>query len=176
MFLGVALSGMFEVVTSAGVLDELLRHLSVAEKTGLTADQAQRRVDELAKVLTDCTADAVAPVHARSDYAVVGLPDLDDEHVLAGALAADADLLLTANLADFPGELLAAHGLDVLPPDELCADGLRRMLPAWVNAVRFALQFPPKGVGTAKELGMALHGCGMEASGGILLSASWQGI
>ena len=45
------------------------------------------------------------------------LPDPADAHVLAAALAARADVLLTFNIRDFPARRLAAHGLLARHPD-----------------------------------------------------------
>ena len=49
------------------------------------------------------------------------LPDAGDRHVLAAAIEADASVLLTFNLADFPHASLAAHGVVARDPDDfLC--------------------------------------------------------
>ena len=49
------------------------------------------------------------------------LPDPDDHHVLAAALAAEAETILTINLRDFPASALAPHGIVAVHPDEfLC--------------------------------------------------------
>lgn len=49
------------------------------------------------------------------------LPDPDDRHVLAAALAAEAETILTMNLRDFPASALAPHGIVAVHPDEfLC--------------------------------------------------------
>lgn len=49
------------------------------------------------------------------------LPDPDDCHVLAAALAAGARTILTMNLRDFPALSLAPHGVAAVHPDDfLC--------------------------------------------------------
>jgi predicted nucleic acid-binding protein len=49
------------------------------------------------------------------------LPDPDDRHVLAAAIEAEAEILLTYNLRDFPEMVVATYGISVLQPDNfLC--------------------------------------------------------
>jgi len=45
------------------------------------------------------------------------LPDPDDRHVLAAAVHAKADLIVTTNLKDFPAGVLALHGIVAAHPD-----------------------------------------------------------
>jgi hypothetical protein len=46
------------------------------------------------------------------------LPDPNDVHVLAAAIAGHADCIVTRNHQDFPGSILAAHGINVIDPDQ----------------------------------------------------------
>lgn len=46
------------------------------------------------------------------------LPDPKDVHVLAAALAGHADCIVTANLKDFPVDLVAQLGIEVIHPDQ----------------------------------------------------------
>jgi hypothetical protein len=51
----------------------------------------------------------------------LNLPDPDDRHVLAAAIEAGAETILTYNLRDFPAAVLATYGISALHPDEfLC--------------------------------------------------------
>jgi hypothetical protein len=45
------------------------------------------------------------------------LPDADDRHVLAAALACVADVIVTFNTADFPAETLRPFGVVAVEPD-----------------------------------------------------------
>jgi predicted nucleic acid-binding protein len=47
----------------------------------------------------------------------LALPDPDDCHVLAAALASKAQTILTMNLRDFPDSALAPHGVSAVHPD-----------------------------------------------------------
>jgi hypothetical protein len=56
------------------------------------------------------------------DYAQLAstvLPDENDRHVLAAAIAADADIICTANTKDFPISVTQPLGLHVMAPDTL---------------------------------------------------------
>ncbi|GAA0756258.1 PIN domain-containing protein [Ideonella azotifigens] len=46
------------------------------------------------------------------------LPDPGDRHVLAAAIAAAASCIVTANLKDFPQQLLNVHGIRAVHPDD----------------------------------------------------------
>lgn len=50
------------------------------------------------------------------------LPDPDDRHVLAAAIHTRADVLVTANLRDFPHDTLKQHGITPQHPDAFVLD------------------------------------------------------
>ena len=52
------------------------------------------------------------------------LPDEDDRHVLAAAIVGRCDVIVTANLKDFPEAALAPFGIDAQHPDEFLCNHL----------------------------------------------------
>ena len=74
------------------------------------------------------------------------LPDPGDRHVLAAAIRAEADIIVTANLKDFPASSLAPHGLEAEHPDAFLARLCGRWPVRFVEAlhrVRGRLRHPP---------------------------------
>lgn len=50
------------------------------------------------------------------------LPDPDDCHVLAAAIKASAQVIVTYNVADFPADYLARWGIEAKTPDDFILD------------------------------------------------------
>lgn len=48
----------------------------------------------------------------------LNLPDPNDVHVLAAAIAGHADCIITRNHQDFPASIMSVHGIDILDPDQ----------------------------------------------------------
>jgi len=47
----------------------------------------------------------------------IHLPDPNDHHVLAAAIAGHADCIVTSNLKDFPSTVLCEYGIEAVDPD-----------------------------------------------------------
>ena len=112
VLLGVAKQGLFTPLWSARILEEWAR---AARKLG-PEGEAQAR-SEVAIVQANWPR-AQVPHHAGLE-ARLHLPDPNDVHVFAAAIAGGADAIVTLNRADFPGHVLAEEGLSRRDPDGL---------------------------------------------------------
>ncbi len=111
MLLGAAGAGAFTPLWSARILEEWRR--AAARFGGDAGAIAAAEIALLAGRWPGAAVD-VGPVDAA-----LHLPDADDVHVLAAALAGGAEAIVTLNARDFPGPALARRGLMRRAPDEL---------------------------------------------------------
>ena len=77
------------------------------------------------------------------------LLDLGDRHVLAAAICASADVIVTFNLKHFPSEKVAPYGIEVQHPDEFIMhlfDLSQVKVCGAVEEQRRSLRNPPKTV------------------------------
>lgn len=108
--LWLAEAGAFQPLWSHEILDEVCRNLP---KVGVEPDAARRRVSRMREAFDD------EAMVEDFDHLVDDLTcDAKDRHVLAAALKAGADLILTFNTRDFPDDSVSPHGVEVRHPDE----------------------------------------------------------
>jgi predicted nucleic acid-binding protein len=110
MLLGVADAGAFEPIWSAEIEGEWA-HTAEKHEAG-------------ARVFAE---GEIAMLNARWPNAQIRygeglktrlwLPDQNDIHVLATAIAGSADAIITLNKKDFPAQILAEEGLSLMDPD-----------------------------------------------------------
>ena len=108
---GVARAGLYTPLWSDRILEEWAR---ATVKLGPGAEDIAR--GEIAVLRAAFPAASVPPrpgLEAR-----LHLPDPNDIHVLAAAIAGGADVIVTFNAQDFPRHALAEEGLRRMDPDE----------------------------------------------------------
>jgi len=113
---GVAARGLFAPLWSPRILEEWRR--AAASRHG--AEGARQAGVEIALLDDRWPGASVAPPPELE--AELHLPDPDDAHVLAAAIAGRADELLTFNIRDFPTRVLARHGILRRDPDGFLLD------------------------------------------------------
>ena len=106
--------GAIEVHWSREILAEMSRNLR--ENLGFSHDSTSR----LERLMNDYIEYALVEVDP-GDLAAVDAVEMDakDRHVLAAALSADADILLTENTKDFPAQWMAEQGIELLTAGQL---------------------------------------------------------
>ncbi len=132
VLLGVANTGAFEPQWSDRILEEWAR---AARKIGPTGETQAR--GEIALVQAAWPRASVTWKPSLEDR--LYLPDHNDIHVLAAAIAGSADAIVTVNAKDFPRHILAEEGLERIAPDELlraCWDADPDGVTAVCEAVR----------------------------------------
>jgi predicted nucleic acid-binding protein len=92
-----------------GILDEVERNL--VRKWRLSDERAARLVTIMRQRFSD------ALVEVTSDLVATMPNDPKDRHVLAAAVVASAQLVVTHNLRDFPKAALAPYGIEACSPD-----------------------------------------------------------
>ncbi|MDT7771727.1 MAG: hypothetical protein QOC67_651 [Pseudonocardiales bacterium] len=106
----------FRPVWSAGVLEELGRVL--ARRTQMTTEQIAHRLDRMRHAFPDAEVEGY-------DHLVGGMTnDPKDRHVLAAAVRANVEVLVTFNLRDFPESSLKPFDITAVHPDEFLLDQL----------------------------------------------------
>jgi predicted nucleic acid-binding protein len=109
--LGVARTGLIAPLWSEHLLEEWAR---TATRHGGPADAALAR----GEIAVLGAAFPAARIEANpAQEAALWLPDPGDIHVLATALAGQAEVIITLNLRDFPRAELAPHGVEAIHPD-----------------------------------------------------------
>lgn len=109
---------LITVMWSQKILGETTEHL-IVNIPGFTEESAVRLTRAMNRAFP--FADVEPGLKEFERLASLPLPDEDDRHVIAAALAGEATMLCTANVKHFPDDELATFGIEVITPDELIA-------------------------------------------------------
>lgn len=110
--MSLATAGFFAAKWTTRIEDEWIRSLQ-NQRPELTGKLGTRRDS-----MRDAVPDWEVPEAAWSSLVKgLQLPDPNDAHVLAAAIAGHADCIVTSNLKDFPNSLLLQYGIESVDPD-----------------------------------------------------------
>ena len=112
LLLRLANTGIVRARWSETILDECFRSI-LEQRPDLKPEALQRTRRLMTEAVPDC-------IVTGFDGLVDGLvlPDRDDRHVLAAAIRAGAQAIVTFNLKDFPDEALAPYSTEAKHPDD----------------------------------------------------------
>lgn len=130
VFLQLAVADLFQAKWSADIhrewIDALLRNEPQRDRAAL-----ERTRDLMDKATRDCVVVGYEPLIPG-----LSLPDPDDRHVLAAAIAGRCDVIVTQNLRDFPDEALLPFSIEAQHPDEFLVNHLALAPGIFCSAVR----------------------------------------
>ncbi|KAF0281978.1 hypothetical protein BA900_08285 [Spiribacter roseus] len=137
-----ATAGLFAAKWTDRIHHEWTRNL-LAQRPDL-AGALERTRSLMDHAVHDCLVEGYEPLIEG-----LSLPDPDDRHVLAAAIRAGAQSIVTINLKDFPASSLAPYGVEAVHPDTFAEQQLDLHEGAVVTTAkrhRGALRNPPKSV------------------------------
>lgn len=111
-----ATTGLFAAKWTEQIHDEWMRNLR-HNRPDIDTDKLEILKQRINQSVPDCLVTDFEHIIPLLD-----LPDPDDRHVLAAAIAANADILVTFNLKDFPSSALAQYDIEAQHPDDFIAD------------------------------------------------------
>lgn len=135
LLLSLAEAEFFRLRWSQTILDETERalvklHLQRGNTDGDT--RARHAVAAMTKAFPEAMVDEFTSLLANP----VGLPDPNDEHVIAAAVKTQAQAIVTENISDFPADLLGKLNLEARTADEFIADTIELEEGLAIPAIR----------------------------------------
>jgi predicted nucleic acid-binding protein len=155
LFIRLAQAGLVRAKWTATIHEEWMRNV-LKDNPRLSAERLTRTRTLMDEAVRDCLVTGHEELIAS-----LTLPDPDDRHVLAAAIHASAEVIVTCNLKDFPAEALARFSIEAQHPDDFLVDLLDEepgVVCAAVKRQRESLRNPPK---TAEELLATLENHGL---------------
>ncbi len=140
--LRLATTGLFAAKWTDAIHEEWIGSLT-AQRPDLETP-LQRTRELMDQAVPDCLVYGYEPL-----IDAVTLPDPNDRHVLAAAIRAGAQTIVTYNLKDFPAEALDPFGVEAIDPDRFVEQQMdlhEAAVVAVARSHRGSLSNPPKDV------------------------------
>lgn len=132
-------AGLFRARWSDAIIDEWRRNL-IKLKPHLE-DSINSQIDAMRRAFPESWVDGHETLVEG-----LSLPDADDRHVLATAIRAGAEHIITENLGDFPSAVLASLGIEAVSADDFLSSTFE-LYPAdavaTLRAMRLGYNNPP---------------------------------
>lgn len=143
LLLRIANAGIVRARWSERILDECFTNI-IAQRPDLN----QKNLDRTRRLICEAVPDCLVTGYEHLEKGLE-LPDPDDHHVLAAAIRANAQAIVTFNLRDFPDHVLARYDIETKHPDEFVLDSIDIAPGAVVQCITEqagALRNPPMSV------------------------------
>ncbi|WP_373547305.1 PIN domain-containing protein [Chamaesiphon sp.] len=141
LLMQLALTGLFQARWTDKIHDEWTRNV-LKNRPDLTVAQLNRT----RAMMNAAVEDALV---FEYEYIIpsLELPDTDDRHVLAAAIVAKANYIITFNLKDFPASILEKYEVEAQHPDRFISDLIEANSSAVLASAKACcqrLKNPPK--------------------------------
>jgi len=110
LFIRLAQAGLVQARWTEAIHEEWMCNV-LKDNPRLSAERLARTRTLMNEAVRDCLVTGYEDLIAS-----LSLPDPDDRHVLAAAIHARADVIVTCNLKDFPAEVLAGFSIEAQHP------------------------------------------------------------
>jgi len=130
LLIDLSVLGVYQAHWTDEIHDEWIRNLLV-NRPDLDPLKLQRT-----RALMDRALDTARITGHEALIQELHLPDPDDRHVLAAALHAGAELIVTQNLSDFPETVLGPLGVQAVHPDRFIGEFLATQPDEVLEALR----------------------------------------
>jgi predicted nucleic acid-binding protein len=143
LLMQLAMTDLFRAKWSNAIHDEWIKSV-LERRSDLKREQLERTRELMNSHVRDSLVEGYEPL-----IGTLRLPDPDDRHVMAAAIHARADVIVTFNVADFPADVLRGYGLEAQHPDEFISHLADLSSQAVIHAARTCrarLKQPPKSV------------------------------
>lgn len=143
LLMHLALTDLFRARWTDTIHDEWIRSV-LANRPDLRLEQLQRTRELMNAHIRGCLV-----LGYEELIPALSLPDPNDRHVLAAAIRAGANMLVTYNLRDFPEKLLQTYGIQAIHPDDFIVcqmDLAPNIVCLAVKRHRASLRNPPKSI------------------------------
>jgi hypothetical protein len=130
LFMRLAVGSVFQPKWTAHIHEEWIRNV-LRNRPDLTYTQLNRTRNLMEQWGRDWDVGEYAHL-----IPTLVLPDADDRHVLAAAIAAQVPVIVTFNLSDFPQTALTPYGVRALHPDPFLLELLETSPEIFVSAIR----------------------------------------
>jgi predicted nucleic acid-binding protein len=157
-----AQTGLVQAKWTETILDETFRALHT-KRPDLDKGRLQRTRELMNLAVRDPLVTGFEPLIGS-----LHLPDLDDRHVLAAAIRARAQIIVTFNLRDFPTDVLSQWDVEAKHPDDFLVDQFHLdaiSVHKAVQAVADSWQSPP---GTVDDVLDRLDLAGLPQTAAVL--------
>jgi len=130
LLIRIAQAGLVQAKWTDQILDEVFGNL-VANRPDLDPQKLTRTRELMNKAVRDCLVTGYEPL-----IDAVDLPDSDDRHVLAAAIKARAQVIVTNNLKDFPAAALEPWDMEAKSPDDFVLDQIDLSRETFYGAIQ----------------------------------------